>query len=527
MGENREQPDSLAARVRARGFTPASKDVPAVVALLADDAAADAAEAALVRKGADVVPLALDVLAGSPAKVRARLYRVLADVAPGDGAAHTALLAGLQDADLRVRRLAALGLARTNAEQAEHALLEAWQRAERIEEKRTLAEALGHCGKDAALRVLRAIETEDTELRRRVDRSILMMQRDRAREARGAIDLEVSIDAPIVFRCRQGLESFVCEELDGTWKARMVAPGVVRASLRGPLSAAFRSRVAMHMAFPLDRVHATHDRAADVVALLTSPASRLLLDSLTRGPKRVRVAWEDAGHRRAIVWRTAKLLAETAPDIINDPRDAVWELVVRERHDGIEGDLVPRALTDSRFAYRVAEVPAASHPTIAAALARAAGVRNDDIVWDPFVGSGLELIERARLGPYRALLGTDLDEDACSAARKNLAAAGVEAPIVCADALTFAPERVTLILTNPPMGRRVPHASKLRELLDGVVRQAAMHLAPGGRLVWLSPQPGRTAARAREAGLLLDQQRTVEMGGFSAELQRLSKPPAP
>ena len=30
------------------------------------------------------------------------------------------------------------------------------------------------------------------------------------------------------------------------------------------------------------------------------------------------------------------------------------------------------------------------------ALARAAGVQPQEVVWDPFVGSGLELIERAR-----------------------------------------------------------------------------------------------------------------------------------
>ena len=34
--------------------------------------------------------------------------------------------------------------------------------------------------------------------------------------------------------------------------------------------------------------------------------------------------------------------------------------------------------------------------------------KQNDLVWDPFVGSGTELCERALLGPYRALVGSDL-----------------------------------------------------------------------------------------------------------------------
>jgi len=84
-------------------------------------------------------------------------------------------------------------------------------------------------------------------------------------------------------------------------------------------------------------------------------------------------------------------------------------------------DLLRRHPVDERFAYRTETVAASSHPTIAAALVRLVPPREDDVVWDPFVGSALELIERARLGPYRALHGTDVDEGALEAARANLA----------------------------------------------------------------------------------------------------------
>jgi 23S rRNA G2445 N2-methylase RlmL len=183
----------------------------------------------------------------------------------------------------------------------------------------------------------------------------------------------------------------------------------------------------------------------------------------------------------------------------------------------------PRAVVDPRFSWRHGDVPAASHPTIAAALARVAGVRDDDVVWDPFAGSGAELVERALLGPYRALVGGDVDPRALDAARANLAAAGLTAHLEQRDVLAPAPEGVTLVITNPPMGRRAARSPGLDALLDRFVAHAAAALPARGRLVWLAPWPKRSRAAAAAAGLVLDGSRMVDMGGFEAELQRWVK----
>jgi 23S rRNA G2445 N2-methylase RlmL len=197
-------------------------------------------------------------------------------------------------------------------------------------------------------------------------------------------------------------------------------------------------------------------------------------------------------------------------------------VVVREK-DGIDVELWPRGLEDPRFAYRQAHVPASSHPTLAAALARVAGAEPDDVVWDPFVGAGTELVERARLGPARLLVGTDLAEDALGRARSNLTAAGVQAELVVADARGFRPRLApTLILTNPPMGRRVLNKQLTGALFDAVIDHVASILAPGGRLVWISPRARDTLERARAHGLKLDYRQRVDMGGFWAEIQRFT-----
>jgi 23S rRNA G2445 N2-methylase RlmL len=215
-----------------------------------------------------------------------------------------------------------------------------------------------------------------------------------------------------------------------------------------------------------------------------------------------------------------RAIARRAPQLVNDPTASLWEVIVEAQARRVDVALEPRALVDPRFLWRRSSVPAASHPTIAAALARVAGLRDDDVVWDPFVGSGAELIERAALGPFRALLGTDVDPRALSAARDNLAAAGLSAHLEEADALVHAPGGVSLVITNPPMGRRASRAAGLAERLDRFVVHVASVLVRGGRFVWIAPWPPRARSAALGAGLSLDWARTVDMGGFDAEMQR-------
>jgi 23S rRNA G2445 N2-methylase RlmL len=165
-------------------------------------------------------------------------------------------------------------------------------------------------------------------------------------------------------------------------------------------------------------------------------------------------------------------------------------------------------------------LPASSHPSIAAALALAAGFRRDEVVWDPFVGSGTELIERARLGPCRAIYGCDVDEAAIAAAGRNLEAAGVKALLVVSDArLSRPPEPVSLVITNPPMGRRVLDRKAIEPLLDGVLANIRAVIRADGRVVMLSPIFGRSVEMATRHGFRVERRGAIDLGGFDAELQ--------
>jgi 23S rRNA G2445 N2-methylase RlmL len=191
-------------------------------------------------------------------------------------------------------------------------------------------------------------------------------------------------------------------------------------------------------------------------------------------------------------------------------------------------ELRPNLTPDPRFHYRRQDVPAASHPQLAACMARLAGRVPHEIIWDPFCGSGLELIESALLGGVESLHGTDRDAAAIAIAQGNLAAAGINtvpARLTCCDFRDFetraalGPGSVSLLITNPPLGGRVPVADP-RGLIEDLFSVAATVLRPGGRLVFANPLAAQTA----HPPLQLRFRQAVDFGGFDCRLEMYHKP---
>jgi predicted RNA methylase len=262
--------------------------------------------------------------------------------------------------------------------------------------------------------------------------------------------------------------------------------------------------------------------ATTVSAAITTERTLRLLRALTHGTLRYRIEWASAGRRRSLTYRVADRVFRSHPELVNEPRAAAWQIVVDEKPRRLTIEIRPGRLDDPRFTYRRRLLPAASHPTIAAALARVAGVRTDDVVWDPFVGTATELIERARLGPYRMLMGSDSDSRALDAARENLHAASVRAELALADARTHRPHpRPTLVLTNPPLGRRLLREAGVADLYIATLTHITQVAARDVRLIWISPLPDLTDEHARRLGFQIELRQRIDMGGFQAELQRL------
>lgn len=517
------------------GYTPPLRALPQLVRALAElpEDAAGPLERALARAGAPALEAAINALQSEPSASPARLLSLLARGAaalagPGQTPPETllpTLVAALQHPRVEGRKLAARALGKLGDARAEAPLLTALDAAQSAERK-AIVDALGAVGGSAAAARLTSLETTETDLERRRQRARLMIERRQSRaEAGVAIGAPLGRNYRVALACRDGLADILASELERAF--RPVRRGAARVDVEhaGSLSELLTARTALDVALvfslPARDARAPEQRIAEV---LTQPDCLHALARWTHGTPRFRVSWLGAGHRRALSWALARAVRERTSAIVNDPNDAAWTL--RAPPDGLgELHLVPRLVPDPRFDYRHADVPAASHPTLAAALARFAQIAPADVVWDPFVGSGLELIESARLAAVRHLYGTDLDVRALAAARANLEAARVDAQLVSVDALTFTPPAApTLIITNPPMGRRVARDGSLATLLETFLEHARRVLAPGGRVVWLSPLPERTAQRARQLGFHVDAGPDVDMGGFTARLQRLTRP---
>jgi 23S rRNA G2445 N2-methylase RlmL len=520
----RQPGPDLRARIADTGYTPGRADLPRVVACLAsdDEDVVRDAERALVRAGSAAGASLLACLADATPPLRARLTRTLGRLAAVDPGLRPSLLTCLEDPDPKTRRNAALALGKLDADADTAAALLARARQEtRPEQLRSFAEALGKSGGPEALAWLAGLDVADPELQRLRGRAQIMLQRSLSRGATAAgIDEEAVAPTAqaMMLTCRPGLEDILADEL-AALHPRIAGPGRVSLTSAGPLAAIVQARTLLTVGFPLAPVAVGRaGLEAALVTTLAGPAAQAVFSTWTKGQVRYRLAWARGGHRRAVVWRVAEALATACPALVNDPTASGWDVVVDDAGGAVNVELRPR-WHDTRFAYRVADVPAASHPTLAAAVARLGGVRADDVVWDPFVGSGLELVERGRLGPYARLHGSDLDARALAAATANLDAAGLaDHALVEADATVHAPAGVTLILTNPPMGRRV-HRGDVAPLLTSFLAHAGTVLRPGGRLVWISPLPRVTRAAALQAGLRCQRTQTVDMGGFTGQLE--------
>ncbi len=520
--------EDLRRALRDPGYTPARRAFAEVFALLAHPELGERAEKALLTAGLPAATYAAENLGREPhiaetAAAEPALVRLIGRALRAHDAPELlgALTRALQSPHPETRRQAAIALGKSGRRAAEPALL---ARLDTAEPKllRSVVEALGKVGGEAALSGLRNLQPPET-LKQIVERARLILERSALR-AQGlqdpiAIDRALPERVTIALECRSGLATFLAEEA-ASLGARVTSASQVTLDYAGPLRPLLKLRLAssVGISWPLAQ-GTTRD---GVLSALLAPKLVAALEAWSNGALRFRLEWQGAGHRRADTWRIAQGLREAHSPLLNDPVQAPWTIEAQQTPARLK--LTPGAAPDLRFDYRVRDVPAASHPSLAAALARIAGALPDDVVWDPFAGSGVELIERARLGPQRELHGTDLDTRALAAARENAERAGVQGLVLQqADARTHRVPGLTLVLTNPPMGRRVLRAQGLSGVLCQVVRNVAGQLAPRGRMVWLSPFPDATARAAADAGLSVERLGPVDLGGFTADLQRFTR----
>lgn len=443
------------------------------------------------------------------------------------------LLSLLRDPSEKVRRYAMAALPKIGAGQAEESqLLALLQTNPADREKKFLGKALEKIGGSATLDLLRHSSlplSPFTEQRAKAN----LARTDQPSSVLRQTPLSLT-DGRIHLRCRTGLESILSREIQETHlqgKVMEIAPGRLTfapaPSFR--LDDFYALRTFATLSFYLGTVppRTPAANAQAIATLITSPQARQILQTLTLGPIRYRLEFMAHGHQSGAVRQIVQQAYSLWPDFLNDSRQAPWAIEVHPSPSGGLVELRPRLTPDPRFPYRLHDVPAASHPPLAAAMARLAGPFPQEVLWDPFCGSGLELIERARLGGVARVLGTDLSPTAIEATRLNWQHArlpGLRPDFFQKDFREFSkfqgygPASITLLITNPPLGKRVP-IPNLRELLEELFSVASFALRPGGRMVWVNP----LKIKPLHSDLRLEFQQTIDLGGFSCRLELYRK----
>ncbi|HUA34022.1 MAG TPA: methyltransferase domain-containing protein [Candidatus Binataceae bacterium] len=158
------------------------------------------------------------------------------------------------------------------------------------------------------------------------------------------------------------------------------------------------------------------------------------------------------------------------------------------------GELVLEVrLTDERMRhreYKAAHRIAALRPSVAGALAWLSEPEESDVVLDPFCGTGTILIERAHLGRYAMLYGSDRDPAALEAARANVGPRykPIQLERWDAAALPIEPASVSKIVTNLPWGKTYGTHGENRRLYPKWFAEFSRVLRKDGRVVALTSE---------------------------------------
>jgi len=444
----------------------------------------------------------------------------------------------LQDPSEKIRRYAMAALPKIGAGEGEEKELLSLLKTTTVErEKKFLGRALDKIGGEATLAAVTQAPGLLPQTEQKVRASIAR------KEQPGSIRMDAVVAGipglQLHLRCRKGLEGIVRDEAEayiarnGQFRVAGVHERVVVLKTVAPFSLldVYRMRCFATAGFVLGTVrHASPGAYVEVLAsVMTSPLSRRLFATLTEGALRYRLDFIGRGHQRGAVRDVVNRAYALCPDILNDARGAPWAIDIHPAGKSDSVELRPKFAPDPRLGYRTDDVDAASHPPLAACMARLAGRTEDETVWDPFCGSGLELIESALLGRVKKVYGTDVSPDAVAIARANFAAAmltDVKSTFVCGDFRDHAkieglgPSGVTLIITNPPMGRRV-RVPNLRGMFADLFAVAARVLKPGGRLVFANP----VRIEPRDPSLVLQYREVIDLGGFDCRLEKYQKRP--
>jgi SAM-dependent methyltransferase len=195
-----------------------------------------------------------------------------------------------------------------------------------------------------------------------------------------------------------------------------------------------------------------------------------------------------------------------------------WEALVR---------LSPRPL--STRSWRVCNFEGALNATVASAICLLSEPRPQDIFLNLACGSGSIMIERMAYGPALRIIGLDLDPQALTCTRANLAASEHRLPrvgLVLADAcdIPLPDHSVPVLCADLPFGHLVGSHAENVELYPCIFREAARVAQPGARFILITHEVRLTEALLKASSeWKVEKQIRVSLGGLNPHIFALHR----
>lgn len=148
---------------------------------------------------------------------------------------------------------------------------------------------------------------------------------------------------------------------------------------------------------------------------------------------------------------------ELKGEYINNPSLYEFEIRIVEKDNEYNVYFKLYTVEDTRYKYRVTDLPASINPTTAAILMNEIKgyLKDDGEVMDAFCGTSTMLIERSFVKGYKTLTGIDISSDAVEYSKINANNVPVKIELVCENILKYKGPEFDEIISNMPFGNRV------------------------------------------------------------------------
>ncbi|MEM3617226.1 MAG: TRM11 family methyltransferase [Candidatus Bathyarchaeia archaeon] len=151
-------------------------------------------------------------------------------------------------------------------------------------------------------------------------------------------------------------------------------------------------------------------------------------------------------------------------------------------------DMPPKPYMDRRPKKKPFFHPSAMPPKLARCMVNLAKPKADDLVFDPFCGTGSILIEAALIGCR--VLGVDIQKRMVRGSRKNFAYFGIEPEgLMVADAKSLPVKTVDAVVADPPYGRSATTFRRTtRQIIEDCLKAIGDMLSAGRRICMAAPK---------------------------------------